>query len=325
MYSFLTSDKLQLSEPKNGFEIQEIRDADDLDKSVLEYVRTSLAENTKTAYRADLQRFLNWGGTIPAPDKVIATYLAEHASTHSVATLTRWIASISVAHTSRSIPSPTGSALVRTTLKGIKRVHGRPQKRTKPLLIEDLIQVLSVMGNTPKDIRDRALLLIGFAGGFRRSELVALDIADVESVRQGIIITIRRSKIDQSGDGRKIGIPFGRRKHCPVKCLEDWIEYADLQEGALFRPTNRHGLISRKRLSADAVALTVKERVSLIGLPPDQYSGHSLRSGLATSAAMAGVSSWKIRQQTGHASEATLNRYVRDGELFSGNAAGVLL
>lgn len=325
VYSLLTSDKLQLSEVKNDLLNDQYLPNGEIDEIVLGYVREALSENTRTAYRTDLQRFISWGGSVPSTDKVIATYLATHAETHAVATLVRWVVSISVAHSSRGLPSPTRSSLVHNTLNGIKRTHGGAQRRLKPLLVEDLIQVLSVMGNTPKDIRDRALLLLGFAGGFRRSELVALNSEDVDSVRQGLVVTIRRSKTDQSGEGRKIGIPFARGKHCPVHSLENWIELAELGEGPLFRPITRHGLIRTSRLSGEAVASIVKERVSLVGLPPDQYSGHSLRSGLATSAAMAGVSSWKIRQQTGHASETTLNRYIRDGELFTGNAASALL
>lgn len=324
-YSHLTSDKLQLSDLKNDTLEDQIHSLSEVDEAVLGYVRDALSENTKTAYRTDLQRFLAWGGSIPSTDKVIATYLAAHAQTHAIATLVRWTVALSVAHSSRGLQSPTNSSLVQSTLKGIKRAHGRPQRRIKPLLVEDLMQILSVMGNTTKDIRDRALLLIGFAGGFRRSELVALNVDDIDSVRQGLVITIRRSKTDQTGEGRQIGIPFARGKHCPVHSLENWIDLSGVDGGAIFRPINRHNLIRDRRLSAEAVAAIVKERVSLIGLPSDQYSGHSLRSGLATSAAMAGVSSWKIRQQTGHASETTLNRYIRDGELFADNAVCSLL
>jgi integrase len=168
-------------------------------------------------------------------------------------------------------------------------------------------------------------LLIGFAGGFRRSELVAIDHADIEWVRQGVIILIRKSKTDQEGAGRKIGIPYARGRYCPVNSLKAWHEHVCIEDGPIFRPVDRHGRISKSRLSGEAVSLVIKDRVSAIGLEPDEYSGHSLRAGFATSAAAAGVSSWKIRQQTGHASDAMLARYIRDGELFVDNAAAALL
>jgi integrase len=180
------------------------------------------------------------------------------------------------------------------------------------------------MGDRLKDLRDRALLLVGFAGGLRRPELAAIDVADFERVREGIILTIRRSKTDQDGMGRKIGIPFGRTIHCPVRALDNWLSAARIEDGPLFRSVDRHGRVSG-RLSGEAVSLIIRGRLSVAGFDPTGYSGHSLRAGFATSATRAGVSTFKIRQQTGHASDAMLSRYVRDGELFLGNAAGVLL
>ncbi len=210
-------------------------------------------------------------------------------------------------------------------MRGIKRAHTSLQRQAKPLLVADLITIMASLTDSPKDMRDKALLLIGFAGGFRRSELVALDYADIEWVRQGVIILIRRSKTDQEGAGRKIGIPYARGHYCPVLSLKAWAEHVCIEDGPIFRPVDRHGRISKARLSGEAVSLVIKDRVSAIGLEPDEYSGHSLRAGFATSAATAGVSSWKIRQQTGHASDAMLARYIRNGELFVDNAAGALL
>ena len=190
---------------------------------------------------------------------------------------------------------------------------------------EDLFAVLGAMGDTLRDSRDRALLLIGFAGGFRRSELVAINCSDIEHVPQGIIVHVRRSKTDQEGVGRQVGIPFGRTRWCPVTALNEWLEKAANEEGALFHQIDRHGNVLSGRLSGEAVSLIIKDRAATVGLPPEEYSGHSLRAGLATSAAAVGVSSWKIRQQTGHASDAMLARYIRDGELFVDNAIGRLL
>jgi integrase len=207
----------------------------------------------------------------------------------------------------------------------VRREHGTAQRQAAPLLREDLFVVLGAMGDRLKGLRDRALLLIGFAGGLRRSELAAINLIDFERVREGIILTIRRSKTDQDGVGRKIGIPFGRTIHCPVRALETWLNAARVEDGPVFRPVDRHGRVSTGRLSGEAVSLILRDRMATAGFDPTGYSGHSLRAGFATSATRAGVSTFKIRQQTGHASDAMLSRYVRDGELFIGNAAGILL
>ena len=210
-------------------------------------------------------------------------------------------------------------------MRGIRREHGATQRQARPLLREDLFVVLAAMGDRLKDQRDKALLLLGFAGGLRRSELVAVTCNDLERVQQGVILTIRRSKTDQDCVGRKIGIPYGRTIYCPVRALENWLNAARIEDGPVFRPVDRHGRVSACCLSREAVSLIVRDRMSTAGFDPTGYSGHSLRAGLATSATWAGVSTFKIRQQTGHASDAMLSRYVRDGELFIGNAAGVLL
>jgi integrase len=192
-------------------------------------------------------------------------------------------------------------------------------------LREDLFRVLDAMGERAKDMRDRTLLLIGFAGRFRRSEIVALNCEDVERVRQGLIVTLPRSKTDQEGAGCKVGIPFGRTRHCPVLALDRWLVVSGIKAGPVFRPVDRHGRIASERLSGEAVSLIVKGRVAAAGVDPTGFSGHSLRAGFATSAVQAGVSTLKVRAQTGHASDVMLARYVRDGELFVDNAAGALL
>ena len=210
-------------------------------------------------------------------------------------------------------------------MQGIRRLKGVAQREAKALQRDDLFAVLSQMGKRRIDIRDKALLLIGFAGAFRRSELVGLDREDVEYVRQGIVIRLRRSKTDQLSSGRKIAIPFGRTRWCPVQHLNDWLAHSDIEEGPLFRSIDRHGHIAVQRLSGKAVSIIVKRRAEAAGFDSEPYSGHSLRAGLATSAAMAGASMWKIRQQTGHASDAMLTRYIRNGDMFTDNAAGSVL
>lgn len=298
---------------------------DGLPDNVASYVRDGIAENTRRAYLSDLTKFQDFGGSIPATAETVASYLACHADTLSVATLVRRIASISKAHRARGHASPTACELVKATMRGIKRTRGCAQREAKPLLRDDLLAVLDAMDDGLKDTRDRALLLIGFAGGLRRSELVGLDLTDIERVRQGIVLHLRRSKTDQDGHGHKIGIPFGRGRWCAVSALNAWLAASAIGDGAIFRPVDRHGRLHNARLSGEAVALVVRERVSAAGFDPTRYSGHSLRAGLATSAAAAGVTPWRIRQQTGHASDAMLARYIRDGELFTDNAAGALL
>jgi integrase len=288
-------------------------------------VEAGIAPATRRAYKADLEHFRAWGGAIPTTDIQLAAYLAEHATILKVATLTRRLAAISIAHKAQRQPSPVSSPLVRATMRGVRREHGTAQRQAAPLLREDLFVVLGTIGHWLKDLRDRALLLIGFAGGLRRSELAAINLSDFERVREGIVLTIRRSKTDQDGVGRRIGIPFGRTIHCPIEAVDNWLSAARIDNGPVFRPVDRHARVSATRLSGEAVSLIVRDRMANAGFDPAGYSGHSLRAGFATSATRVGVSTFKIRQQTGHASDTMLSRYVRDGELFFGNAAGVLL
>ena len=338
----LTSDNPHLSRPKigaaEGLDTPKTEDLPSLVEGhgsasactgqfsdrVAALVESSISDNTRRAYQSDLAHFEAWGGRLPADPAIVASYLAAHSDTLSVATLVRRTATISKAHEARGLPNPCRSEIVRATLRGIKRTRGIAHREAKPLLREDLFRVLDVMGEGVKDVRDRALLLIGFAGGFRRSELVGLDCADIERVRQGMIINLRRSKTDQEGAGRRIGIPHGRSRYCPVAALDHWLSASGIDVGPVFRPVDRHSRVAAERLSGEAVSMVVKERVTAAGIDPTGFSGHSLRAGFATSAAQAGVSSFKIRSQTGH-SDAMLSRYIRDGELFVGNAAGALL
>jgi integrase len=296
-----------------------------LPNSVAAFIRDSLAENTRKAYLSDLREFEQWGGSIPASAEMVAAYLADRANTLAVATLIRHLASISKAHQARGLSNPVRSELVRATMRGIKRTRRCAQREAKPLLRDDLLFVLDSMSEGMKNVRDRALLLIGFAGALRCSELVALDVADIEHVRRGLVLHIRRSKTDQNGQGHKIAVPYGRNRYCPVLALDAWLAASRIAEGPIFRPVDRHGRIHPARSSGEAVSLIVRERVAAAGLDPTRYSGHSLRAGLATSAAQAGVPASRIKAQTRHASDAMLARYIRNGELFTENAAGALL
>lgn len=296
-----------------------------LSDHVQSYIRAAVSDNTRRAYRADLGHFLDWGGVIPASETLVAEYLAAHAGVLAVATLERRLATLSKVHGIRGLPSPTASPLVRMTMRGIRRAHGSPQQRVAPATREDVLAMVAGLGDGLKDTRDRALLLVGFAGAFRRSELVAIDVGDVDWRPQGIVLTVRRSKTDQAGRGRQVAIPHARGGACPVSALRGWLAAAGIRDGPVFRAVDRHGRVSDRRLSPEAVALVIKQRAKAAGLDPDAYSGHSLRAGLATSAAAAGVPIWNIRRQTGHTSDAMLKRYVRAGEAFANDALGALL
>ena len=215
--------------------------------------------------------------------------------------------------------------MVRNTLKGIRRSIGTAAKPKAPALTDDIRTMVYEAGDGTIGARDRALILLGFAGAFRRSELVSLDIEDCAFGKDGLTVTLRRSKTDQDGAGRKIGIPYGSNPEtCPVRTIQAWIEQAALSVGALFRSINRHGQVQAGRLSGIDVARVVKKLALRGGLDATAYAGHSLRAGHATSAAIAGASERSIMKQTGHRSVQMVRRYIRDGSLFRENSAGKL-
>ncbi|MEL7232215.1 MAG: tyrosine-type recombinase/integrase [Pseudomonadota bacterium] len=295
------------------------------DEAVEHFIRESLAENTRKAYRSDEAHFTAWGGSLPATADMVARYLADHAEALAPSSLARRVATLSKVHEANAWPNPCRSEIVWVTLRGIKRVKGTAQDQACPLLHDDLFILLDALGDDPRAHRDRALLLIGWASGFRSSELVGIDLADVDEVREGLVLHLRRSKTDQAGQVRKIGIPLGRTRHCPVAALSGWLGVLPADDGPIFCPVDRHGNVHPDRLRSDAVSTILRNRLANAGIAPNGYSGHSLRSGLATSAIKAGVPTHKVRAQTGHASDLMLSRYVRDAGLFDGNAAGALL
>lgn len=280
------------------------------------YIQESLAHNSQIALRRDLEHFKNWGGRIPATEDMIALYLSEHAETHSIATLRRRLSSISQLHKMAGYDSPIRGELVRMLMRGIQRTHGKPQRQASPLLRDDLISILNHIPNDARGVRNKALLMVGFAGALRRSELVGVNIEDIEFVSEGVIIILLESKTDQERKGRKIAIPQGRSRHCVVQALQDWLFALECKTGPLFRSIRKGGSIQDARLSDSAVSCIVKEYAEEIGLNPLNYSGHSLRSGFVTSAAQMGVPEWRIMRQSGHKSYQTMMRYVRDARLF---------
>ena len=287
------------------------------------YLDNALSENTRRSYRSDIAHYMAAGGVIPSTSEMVASYLTHHATLLSIATMRRRLVSISKAHSIRGWNDPVKTELVRLTMRGIRRVHGAPQQQVAAILKDDLTLMVSHTPQTIKGTRDRALLLLGFCAALRRSELVAVRFEDLCFTEQGIILTLPRCKTDQNGQGRKIGIPYGRGRICPVKSVTDWLSHAGASGGAIFRNVTKGGVIGDSALSDRSVAMVVKHYAAKAGLPPERYSGHSLRSGLVTSAAQQGISSWKIRAQTGHQSDAMLNRYIRDADLFTNNAAGL--
>jgi integrase len=219
---------------------------------------------------------------------------------------------------------PTKSELVRLTFRGICRKHGRLQRRVLALTNSDLSAIIPSLGQSAKDVRDAAILLVGFAGAFRRSELVAMDYQQIEIGEDGALIQISRSKTDQEGRGRTILIAHTTGALCPVAALQRWLFKAGITEGPVFRPLTKAGKVRNERISPGAIASIVKQRITEIGRNPGSYSGHSLRAGFATGAARLGVPKWRIKAQTGHLSDSALERYIREGELYSSDALNVL-
>lgn len=292
------------------------------------YIEDSQAANTRRAYRSDWSDFTAWCeargvSALPASPETLTLYLTDRAETCKPSTLQRRLVAINLAHRTADCSSPTTAAPVREAWKGIQRKHGTAQEGKAAVLTPDLKTMLGTFDrNTLLGKRDAALLLVGFAGAFRRSELVGLNREDVAFSLEGVTVTLRRSKTDQEGEGQKVAIPHGQPATCPVRALQAWISAANVTVGPLFRSVNRHGQVQVSRLSDKAVSLVVKRCAEAAGLDPAQYAGHSLRAGLVTSAAVAGVSERSIMKQTRHRSERMVRKYIRDANLFRDNAAG---
>jgi integrase len=232
---------------------------------------------------------------------------------------------IAEAHKAVGLESPTHHAIVTNTMKGIRRTKGTAAAQKAPALTEDIRAMVYATDASIIGARDRALILLGFTTACRRSEIVDLDVEDSTFGKDGLTILLRRSKTDQDGVGRKIGIPYGSNPDtCPVRVLQSWMEQGGITSGPLFRSISRHGRVQTGRLSGIDVARVVKKLAERAGLDPAKYAGHSLRAGHATSAAIAGASERSIMNQTGHRSVQMVRRYIRDGSLFRENSAGKL-
>ena len=295
------------------------------------YIGASIAANTQRAYRGQWQAFAAWCESaklpaMPAAPETVAAYLARLADAgKKAATIDSARAAIRKAHETAGQDDPTARPLVKQTLKGIRREKGTAPVQKAPVLTIDLRRMLQgIPADTLKGKRDRALLLVGFATGSRRSELVGLAAEDVEETPEGLLLTIRRSKTDQEGRGTVKGIARGEHPDtCPVSALLDWLQAAGITSGPVFRHVKKGGRLG-DQLTAQSVALVVKAAAKGAKLDPAKYSGHSLRAGLVTQAAKNGVAVTDIMRQTGHRSSETVNRYVRKANIFDDNASARL-
>ena len=286
------------------------------------------APATLAAYRSDWRAFTNWCDThrhrsLPAvPDTLVAWLQAQTAAGYAVATIQRRLITIRRQHHRNGRPSPTDTPEVQATWAAARRRLGTASRKVAPLTLELLRQLIATCPSTPAGHRDHALLVIGFAGALRRSEIASISLADIGSDPAGIILTIRKSKTDQHQAGQRLGLPHGDAPAtCPVRVLAAWTAHLPTTSGPLFRPIDRHGNIAHRHLTGRAIAEIIKRRCTLAGLDPDRYSGHSLRAGFATSAAAAGATEIAIARQTRHRSMEVLRGYIREGDLFRTNAA----
>ena len=280
--------------------------ADDL---VSQYLDAARAPNTRRAYEWDMRDFEAWGGHVPSTADEIARYLAHRAASLRPSTLQRRLAALACAHRDRGLPDATKDPLVRRVLQGIERKHGSAVAQAAPLLIDHLARIVAVMGTSDRDLRDRAILLVGFFGALRRSEIVALDVSSLARMPGGLALLITRSKTDQVGRGRTVHLHARNDALCPVQALADWLSANEIRDGAVFRQVDARAL--ERRLSDRAVTTIVKRWAAGAGLPTERFSGHSLRAGFATSAAMAGFDAIMIARQTGHHTQQALSAYVR--------------
>lgn len=285
-------------------------------KLVAGYTLAAQSASTRRSYAQDVRHF-KANAKIPATPEIVAEYLAKFAGVLSVATLQHRLIAIHQAHMDKGLDSPVRDRLVKRTMQGIRRTFGVAQRRVCALIKDDLLELL-VMVNKQKPLkaaRDKAILLLGFAGAFRRSELVALRIEDITPHAHGLELLIRRSKTDQEGEGRTVFVPLAKsEERCPVKALQRWLELAGIGAGPLFRPVNRHDKVANElALTPQSVALIVKAAVaSSKGIEAAKtVSGHSLRAGFVTEAATVGLQTSAIMGQTGHKSMEMVFRYVR--------------
>ena len=294
-----------------------VTDIKSLELETLKNLKSSKAQNTLRAYKADYKDFAsfcikNSFKVMPSEAKVITLYLTHLSKSRKFSTLKRRLASISVIHKLSGHYIDVKHPMITENLMGIKRILGSYQKAKKPILINELRLIIDVIDkdkNEKRRSKNKALILLGFSGGFRRSELVAILYEDVDFVTEGVKIFVRRSKTDQSGEGMTKGIPyFSNSNYCPVNSLKNWLEKSEIKSGKIFD------------MSDKSVALTIKKYTAIAGLDSKKYSGHSLRSGFATSTAELGAEERSIMAMTGHKTTQMVRRYIHEANLFKNNA-----
>ena len=307
-----------------------ITDIKALEEETLLNLQSSKANNTIRAYKSDFNDFRlfcaqNGFKSLPSEPKIVSLYLT-NLSTKDIkmSTLKRRLVSIGVIHRLKGHYLDTKHPSIIENIMGIKRRKGSIQKGKKPLLISNLKQLINVIDQNKTDeikkLRDRTIILIGFSGGFRRNEIVSLDYDDLDFVTEGLKINLKRSKTDQFGEGLVKGLPyFNNTQYCPVLTLKKWIEVSNINSGPLFRRFSKGSKLSNNRLTDQTVALLIKKYLKLAGIESKNYSGHSLRSGFATSAAESGVEERNIMAMTGHKSPEMVRRYIKEANLFKNN------
>ena len=308
-----------------------ITDIKALKEETIINLKNSKANNTVRAYKSDFTDFglfcaQNGFKSLPAEPKIVSLYLT-HLSTKDIkmSTLKRRLVSIGVVHKLKGHYLDTKHPSIIENIMGIKRRKGSIQKGKKPILINDLKNIINAIDKQKnqeiKKIRDRSIILIGFSGGFRRNEIVSLDLEDLDFVPEGVKITITKSKTDQYGEGSLKALPyFDNSQYCPVLSLKKWLETSNINSGPLFRRFSKGSKLTNNRLTDQTVALLIKKYLDLAGINSKNYSGHSLRSGFATTAAESGAEERSIMAMTGHKSTEMVRRYIKEANLFKNNA-----
>lgn len=281
-----------------------------------DYLAAAKASSTRKEYQKDLRYFADAGYAIPASIDQIASYLTRMAGHLAVSTIERRLVSLHVAHLEAGYPSPVHSKRIKTMMQGVRRTKGVAVKQATAIVKDDLLEMLSSAsrGRPMQAARNAALLLVGWAGAFRRSELAVLRCEDVLWLDSGVEITVRQSKVDQAGAGFVKFLPNAHGSRSPHLALQHWMDVSGIREGFLFRPINRHDQIGDRPLTPHAISQIVKKIIEQTGRDPAKYSGHSLRAGFVTEGVLAGLPSYQLMQVTAHRSEQTLQKYVRLGK-----------
>ena len=307
-----------------------VTDIKKLHEDTLNNLKLSKANNTLRAYKSDFKDFgafcaKHGFNSIPTEPKVVSLYLTHLSANSKMSTLRRRLVSIGVVHKLKGHYLDTKHPIIIENLMGIKRKKGSIQTGKKPILISHLKHIINVIDEQKiekiKKLRNRTLILVGFGGGFRRTELISIDYEDLDFAEEGVKITLRKSKTDQFGEGLVKGLPyFTNDKYCPVTSLKNWIYLSKIKTGPIFRRFAKGSILTGHRLTDQTVALLIKDCLRLAGIENKSFSGHSLRSGFATVAAESGADERSIMAMTGHKTTQMVRRYIRDANLFKNNA-----